>query len=130
MDDDFNTAAALGHVSELLTLANKLLDQPKSAPKPVRRSTLEAITAGLAEVAEVLGVYGQDPDPYLLRRRERLCKRHGIDAAEVEARLTERAEARKAKDFARADGIREELAALRVEVMDTASGWSWRVLEG
>ncbi|WP_326524328.1 cysteine--tRNA ligase [Sphingomonas sp.] len=51
-----------------------------------------------------------------------------IDEAVIEARLAERREARAAKDFARSDAIRDELAASGVEVMDgDALGWDWRL---
>jgi cysteinyl-tRNA synthetase len=49
--------------------------------------------------------------------------------AKVEALLAERVTARAAKDWAAADRIRDELAALNVEVMDAASGASWRIKE-
>ncbi|QQV78492.1 cysteine--tRNA ligase [Sphingomonas aliaeris] len=55
-------------------------------------------------------------------------KSAGIDEAEIEARLAERREARAAKDFARSDAIRDELATLGVEVMDgDPLGWDWRL---
>jgi cysteinyl-tRNA synthetase len=131
MDNDFNAAAALGHTAELLTLANKLLDQPKCAPKDVRRRSLEAVREGMRLVSEVLGVFGQEPAAYLRRRREVLCGRRGIDAAMVEAKIAERDAARQGRDFARADAIREELAGQGIELMDGPGGTSWRVsLEG
>ena len=129
LNDDFNTAAALGLTSELLTLANKLLDQPKAASKDVRRRTLQAVQQAFSHVSERLGVFGQDPGPYLLRRRSRLCKLRGIDAADVERLMAERTEARKARDFDRADGIRERLAHLGVELMDASGGTTWRIAE-
>jgi len=129
LDDDVNTAAALGLVSELLTLVNKLLDQPKSAAKDVRRRTLEAARDGLALVGEVLGVFAQSPEAFLERRRARLCTRRGIDPAAVAARIAERDQARRDKDFARGDAIRQELATTGVELMDGPTGTSWRVSE-
>jgi cysteinyl-tRNA synthetase len=129
LDDDINTAAALGMTSELLTLANKLLDQPKSAAKDARRRTLEATRDSLGLVSEVLGVFGQAPEAYLARRRARLCTQRGIDPAQVEARIQERDQARREKDFARADAIRGELTAAGVELMDGAAGTGWRVTE-
>jgi cysteinyl-tRNA synthetase len=129
MDDDFNTAAALGHVAELLTLANRLLDQPKSAPKDVRRRTLESIDHGLRNTSAVLGVLAEDPAAYLLRRRTRLCASRGIDPSAVDRRLADRDLARRSKDFARADAIRQELAAGGVELMDGAAGTTWRISE-
>lgn len=52
----------------------------------------------------------------------------GIDEAGIAARLADRREARAAKDFPRSDAIRDELAALGVEVMDgDPLGWDWKV---
>ena len=52
-----------------------------------------------------------------------------IDEATIEARLAERKEARAAKDFARSDAIRDELAAAGVEVMDgDPLGWDWKLV--
>ena len=129
LDDDFNTAAALGQISELLTLANKLLDQPGSASKKVRRRTLEDIRNALGVVHQVLGIFGQDPEAFLARRRASLCEARGIDPQGVETSINDRTEARKAKDFARADEIRQELAARGVELMDGPAGTAWRVTE-
>ena len=51
-----------------------------------------------------------------------------LDESEIEARLDERRAARAAKDFARSDAIRDELAAAGVEVMDGDSlGWEWKL---
>ncbi len=65
LDDDFNTAAAVGYVSEVLTLANRLLDQPGSAPKPTRRRTLEQVLGSMRLVSELLGVFGESPAAFL-----------------------------------------------------------------
>ncbi len=129
LDDDFNTAAAVGHTSELLTLANKLLDQPKSAPKDQRRRTLRAILESMEQVGESLGVFAQDPALFLERHRARLCEARGIVPADVERAIEQRNEARKAKDFERADGVRKELADKGVELMDGPGGTTWRVVE-
>lgn len=129
MSDDFNTAAALGLTSELLALANKLLDQPQSAPKDVRRRTLEAIKQSISIVNTSLGVFGQEPAAYLQRRRDKLCVSRGIDPLWVQSKIDERNAARKAKDFASADAIRVEVKERGVELMDSPTGTNWRVLE-
>ena len=129
LDDDFNTAAALGLTSELLTLANKLLDQPKSVPKDVRRRTLQAVLEAFSHISDRLGVFGQDPDVYLAQRRARLCELRGIDPGRVDQLVDERTAARRAKDFARADAIRDELTRMRVELMDSPTGTTWRMEE-
>ena len=129
LDDDFNTAAAVGLTSELLTLANKLLDLPRSAPKDQRRRTLRATLEAFEQVSDALGVFGQDPEAFLERRRAHLCHARGIDPEQVLDAITRRDEARKAKDFQLADDLRKELTEMGVELMDGPSGTSWRVLD-
>jgi cysteinyl-tRNA synthetase len=127
MDDDFNTAAALGHLYESFVLANKLLDDPKAAAKDVRRRTLSRLRADLLACGATLGIFQRTPSEFLLARRERICVRRKIDPGAVEARIAERAAARAAKDFARADEIRKALQATGIELMDSATGTTWRV---
>jgi cysteinyl-tRNA synthetase len=128
MDDDFNTAAAVGHLYDAFVLANKLLDDPKAAPKDVRRRTLARLRGDLRACGETLGIFRREPAAFLDGYRSRLCARRGIDAAAVEARIAERAAARATKDFARADEIRKALQAMAVELMDTPTGTTWRVV--
>jgi cysteinyl-tRNA synthetase len=127
MDDDFNTAAALGHLYESFVLANKLLDDPKAAAKDVRRRTLARLRVDLKAAGATLGIFQRPAADFLLARRARLCARRHIDAAAVEARIAERAAARAAKDFARADEIRKSLREQSIELMDTPAGTGWRV---
>jgi cysteinyl-tRNA synthetase len=127
MDDDFNTAAAIGHLYDAFVLANKLLDDPKSMPKPARQETLAAIARDARVVGATLGIMLRPPSEFLLARRDRLCVRRNIDRAAVEARIAERAAARVGKDFKRADEIRAELKDSGVELMDTPAGTTWRV---
>jgi cysteinyl-tRNA synthetase len=128
MDDDFNTAAAVGHLYDAFVLANKLLDEPKAAAKDVRRRTLARLRRDLAACGDVLGVFRRPPAEFLLARRARLSERRGIDAAAVEARIAERAAARASRDFARADEIRKSLGEGGIELMDTPAGTTWRVV--
>jgi cysteinyl-tRNA synthetase len=128
MDDDFNTAAAIGHLYDSFVLANKLLAEPKSAPKDVRRRTLARLRRDLATCGETLGIFRRPPAEFLLARRGRQCARLGIDPAAVEAQIAARAAARVAKDFAKADEIRQALKDTRIELMDTTAGTSWRVV--
>jgi cysteinyl-tRNA synthetase len=80
--------------------------------------------------AHALGLFQQPPRAFLLARRERLCAAKKIDAAWVDAELRARDEARKAKDFARADAVRQGLRDKGVEVMDTPRGAEWRIVDG
>jgi cysteinyl-tRNA synthetase len=127
MDDDFNTAAAIGHLYDAFVLANKLLDDPKAMPKPQRQQTLAAIARDARSVGATLGIMLRPPSEFLLARRDRLCVRRKIERGVVESRIADRTAARSAKDFKRADEIRAELKASGVELMDTPAGTTWRV---
>jgi cysteinyl-tRNA synthetase len=127
--DDFNTAAALGYVAEILTLTNRLIDQPKLASKDVRQRTLRKLIDHFALIRGALGLFEQNADAVLLRRRDKLCALRGIDAGEVEEKLRHRNEARQTKNFAAADEVRKELEKMGIEVMDSPSGSTWRVVE-
>ena len=67
----------------------------------------------LREVDHVLAVLDDVPD-------------RGEDAAEIDALVAEREAARGARDYARADAIRDELAARGIEILDTRDGTRWR----
>jgi cysteinyl-tRNA synthetase len=89
MDDDFNTAAAIGQLSEAFLLANKLLDEPQAAAKDVRRRTLARLRKDLAACGATLGIFQRPPAAFLDGYRLRLCGRRGIDPVAVEARIAE-----------------------------------------
>jgi cysteinyl-tRNA synthetase len=128
MDDDFNAAAAVGHLYEAFVLANRLLEDPKAGPKDVRRRTLARLRRDVLKCGETLGIFQQEPAAFLLARRDRQCARLGIDGAAVEVKIKERSAARAGKDFARADEIRKALREQRIELMDGPSGTTWRVV--
>src|SRR5690606_26639520 len=91
------------------------------------KETLARLVDEVRRAGEVLGVFLQEPTEWLVRHRERLCAQKGIDPAEVEAKIEARAKARSEKNWAEADRIRDELAAMGVEIMDSPRGTTWRV---
>ncbi len=128
--DDFNTPVVLAALGEAAKAANKLLDEGKGIAKDVRRRSLARFAVDMRDVGgRALGVLSRDPADFLTARRDRLAARQGIDVSQVEALLTERSEARKQKDFAKSDELRDQLAAMNVEVLDTPRGAEWRVAE-
>lgn len=128
MRDDFNAAAALGAISEAFPLMNELVDKPPVKDRPLVARTLRRLRDTVDRIGGVLGVWQQDPRSWLERHRVRMAAHKGIDPAWVEERIEARAAARKAKDFAGADAIRDELHARGVEIMDAPTGTTWRVL--
>jgi cysteinyl-tRNA synthetase len=81
----------------------------------------------LALLGRVLGL-GLDDGPALLARvRKRRVQALGLTESAVEAKIAARIAARKARDFAGADAIRDELVGLGIELMDAGDVTHWRV---
>jgi cysteinyl-tRNA synthetase len=129
LDDDLNTAEALAALNEALTLTNRILDGKLDAPKDVKRRTLERLGRDLETASKELGLFEAEPAAWLAEHRARRCAAKKIDPASVEARIAERTAARQAKDFARADTLREALKHDGIEIMDTPKGTTWRVAD-
>ncbi|HVP62078.1 MAG TPA: cysteine--tRNA ligase [Myxococcaceae bacterium] len=127
MDDDFNTAGALAALSALFGEMNELLDHPAVADRATVVRTLATLRAVVPAMGGVLGVLGSPPAAWLERRRDRLVRQRGLDRERIEAMLAERAAARKAKDFARSDAIRDELLRIGVELRDGPTATRWKV---
>ncbi len=128
MDDDFNTADALGRLSDAFALANDLLDKPKPPDKAAVRRSLARLRSDIARTGAVLGLWQRPATEVVAGRRNARAQAKGIDQAKVEALINDRNAARKGKDFARADAVRDELKQLGVEIMDNPGGTSWKVL--
>jgi len=126
LDDDFNTASVLGVLAEAFTEANALADR-KGKKSPDDRSALGRFARDARAAGAELGILQRKPGEALLAIRKTAAARRGIDPAAVDRKIEERAEARRAKDFARSDAIRDELAALGVILRDGPEGTSWKV---
>jgi len=126
LDDDFNTAAVLGILADAFTAANTDADR-KGKRSPEDLAALALFARDARAVGAELGILKRPPAVALEALRGLAAARRGIDAPFVEAKIEERAEARKAKDFARSDAVRAELATLGVVLMDGPSGTTWKV---
>jgi cysteinyl-tRNA synthetase len=126
LDDDFNTPQVLATLAEAFTAANALADR-KGKKTPDDKAKLAAFARDVREIGTTLGLVQRQPAAALAAVRAKAAARAGIDPREVEARIAERAEARKAKDFARGDVIRDELLARGVALLDGPDGTTWDV---
>lgn len=133
MDDDFNTAKALAELQELMKLGNELVGGQEQERlgrrlKPKEKAPLLAALRGFIQAqGEALGLYQEAPEAFLARRKEKFLRARGLSQAEIERTIEARAEARRNKDFARGDALRDELLALGLSLQDARDGTTWDV---
>ena len=108
MDDDFNTPEAVAVLFELAAEVNRTRDP--------------ALAAQLKALGGLLGLLGRDPDAFL----QAAPSVGGLLPADIEARIADRAAAKRARDFAAADRIRAELAVAGITLEDGPAGTTWR----
>ena len=112
MDDDFNTVEALAVLFELVRHLNTVRSEDPGAALP--------LAALLVKLGAVLGILQRDPQAFLQSGGN-------VDEAWIQAMIEKRQQAKKSRDFAAADRIRDELAARGVILQDSREGTTWRI---
>ncbi|MBR9771478.1 cysteine--tRNA ligase [Halomonas litopenaei] len=116
MDDDFNTPEALSVLFELVRELNRARKEGSD--------DVPALALELKRLGGILGLLTQEPAAFLKGGSVALSE------DEINARIAARAEAKKARQFAEADRIRDELAALGIVLKDSREGTTWVVDKG
>jgi len=114
MSDDLNSSKALAVVDEMVSLANENLDS-----EPKNKALKQEILGNIAFINAVLGIGCKDAIEWF---------QQGVsdeDKAKIESLIEQRSQAKKAKDYAKADKIRDELKSMGIELMDTPNGTKW-----
>jgi cysteinyl-tRNA synthetase len=116
MDDDFNSPEACAVLFEMVREVNRLRDSDLAAAT--------GLAARLKSLASLLGVLQLEPDAFLRAGAE-----GKVDAAEVEALIQARLQARAEKNWAESDRIRDQLTAMGVVLEDSKGGTTWRLAD-
>ena len=126
MDDDFNTALALGHIFELIREANRFLDNRPVGLKS--RNLLSQTKELLFEAGEILNIFGRTPHVWYLSLME--IRNIGLSEKNILEKIKERQDARQKKDWHIADAIRKELEEKGIILEDKKDGTDWKVKVG
>ena len=107
MDDDLNTADAIAAIFDIVYASNTYLSNEEKNAEDIVDKALSTIT----ELGSILGLFNKKPEKLL--------------DAEIEAMIEERNQARKDKNWAKADEIRDKLKAMNIVLKDTPMGVQW-----
>jgi cysteinyl-tRNA synthetase len=123
MDDDFNTAMALGHIFELLREVNRFLDSKPSGGSAVNliKQALELLNVN----GRVLNLFTRTPHEWNVALLK--SKKIPLTEDEIQNRIEQRRHARQNKDWTAADAVRNELDAKGIILEDKRDGTGWKV---
>jgi cysteinyl-tRNA synthetase len=125
MDDDFNTARAIGHLYDAVRVLNQYLAAGKRDDGAVR--VLSRSREILRQIGAVLGLLNDDPDRYFETDRNREARKRGLDVEEIESLVAARRLARERRDWQRADEIRQLLLEKKIELKDSPDRTTWKI---
>ncbi|XCN71221.1 MAG: cysteine--tRNA ligase [Candidatus Electrothrix aestuarii] len=128
MDNDFNTAQALGHLFDGVKVLNKACRMLDSQPGTAEDlELLQQAGVTLQELTGLLGVVQQDPVQYMQAKKDKLLASITLAEDEINTLIAERNAARERKDWAASDAVRDKLLAHNVELYDGPDGTTWGV---
>lgn len=128
MDNDFNTAQALGVLFEGCKAINRIR---QTLPKKPAHDDLALIQKGaqtIKELANILGLLRQIPADFFAEQQAQHLQSIGMTEDELQHLIQERREAKAQKDWPRADAIRDALLGKQIELQDSAQGTTWKVV--
>ena len=127
MNDDFNSAKAVGLIFEAVKKGNKLLDHANDNPDEDTFETLNFIYSDIKAISNVLGIFMLEPGAWFKAKKDKGMEDMSLDSAMIEDLIQQRADARKNRDFALSDKIRDELQSKNIILEDGPSGTTWRL---
>jgi cysteinyl-tRNA synthetase len=127
MNDDFNTAQALGYFYDLQRILNILLDVSKGRPTEEIILLLKKGREHFSKMGSIFGLFQEDPEKYLKELKKERLKRLNLSEEEILKFIEQRNAARKSKNWKRADEIRSDLLSKGIVLEDTSSGTIWKI---
>lgn len=125
MDDDFNTAKGIGVLFETVRQINRILDENRLSPE--MRQSLLSETGDILKMGGILGILTESPQAYFEKKKMKGLADISADSALIDRMIQERKEARKTKNWAKADQIRKQLDEMNIVLEDRPEGTFWKI---
>lgn len=127
MNDDFNTARGIGIIFEAVRTINRLLDQHENNLYDQAKQTIASGLADVLRIGSILGILLDSPAVYFDKKQKKILEEKAVDPTIIAKLVEKRAAARKARDWATADQIRDQLAEMDVVIEDRPDGTVWKI---
>ncbi len=127
MDDDFNSARGIGILFDTVRSTNRLLDQHQDNLSQKIKKTIQSNRSDILKIGNVLGILMEPPKVYFDKKRFQGLEQKSIDPAVIDKMVKEREEARKTKDWEKADQIRKQLDDMNIIIEDRPDGTIWKI---
>jgi cysteinyl-tRNA synthetase len=127
MNDDFNTARGIGVLFSAVREINRLLDEKTSSLSIVFENKVRSGRADILKIGSILGILSESPQTYFDNKKSYGLSKKSIDPAKVDKMVKERFEARKTKDWEKADLIRKQLEEMNIKLEDGPEETVWKV---
>lgn len=127
MDDDFNSARGIGIAFDTVRTINRLLDQHANNDSNQIKKTVQYAVADLRRIGNILGILLEKPAVYFNKQQTQVLEQKSVDPNMVAKMVEERNAARKAKNWKKADQIRDQLADMDVILEDRPEGTVWKI---
>ncbi|HMK65331.1 MAG TPA: cysteine--tRNA ligase [Thermodesulfobacteriota bacterium] len=129
LDDDFNTAQAIGYMYDLMRQINRILDALRPKDWQGLAEPLAKAARLLKEFGQILGILTQAPADFLDQEKARLLSKKGLTTKWVDDLIARRNQARGEKNWSQADEIRDRLTEQNILLKDTPQGTAWDISE-
>lgn len=125
-DDDISTPEALAKLFDVVRAFNNIVRTPGPIT-PKKAATAKGFLQFVAWMGGLMSLFGEPPTQFLTFLDDMLLKKKSLNREDINRLVEERSKARSAKDFSKADELRNQLQQMGIAVQDSAQGSEWEV---
>ncbi len=126
MSDNFNTSLAISQFQQVFKYSNALLNNANENPLH-KLTTLNRIYKNILAVANLLGIFLEAPEVFILEVKEKYIKANNIDMQEIEELINLRQEAKSKKDYQLSDELKAKLDQKGILIKDSQYSAEWDI---